>query len=341
MSADPTLYEIAANHFRRSGRFSEHAIDAHGHKKEEVVGYSWRSACARCELPPHMKSTRILILLITNLLFVAVLWTGVIYKAIDDSTEDYLEHFTNWMWTFAAIYYTLDVVSLIMSTRFFEFTLLWGLWWMYSANVWVVFWLVFVMVYDNPGVLTDEFKENGGDYYAGTVLVADKVFHILPAVYTFFYFTFRIPDFIDILELAMTPIDRMSRLSAKLSQINITFSVTIYILMLISISCAPVLIYYNSFDINEVYEADTNPWLGVVIIFSTIVVTIVAPVALLSPLGKASQSTNIDTWTTHYTASARDYKEYHRDSSNRVNMRRKTAIDNLPLAVASADARRQ
>lgn len=323
------LREIAVNHFRRSGRFAEDPKDAHGHKKKEVVGYSWRSACARCELPPHMKSTRVLILLIMDILFVAALWTGVIYKGVNDSTEDYLQHFTNWMWTFAAIYYTLDAVSLIMSTRFFEFTILWGLWWMYSSNVWVVFWLVFVMVYDNPGVLTDEFEENGGDYYAGTVLVADKVFHIVPAIYAFFYFVVRIPDFIDIYEIATVPVDPISRVSERVRVLKITGAVTIYIIMLIFISCAPILVYYNSFDMNEVYEADTNPWLGIAIVFATIVVTIVAPVAILSPLGKASQGRNTDTWTTHYTASARDFREYHEDSTNRMNRRRKQTIGTL------------
>jgi hypothetical protein len=323
------LYDKAVNHFKRSNRFENDNLVNQSKSgpqryKREVIGYSWRSACARCELPPQMNNTRIMVIFTMNILFSIVLWGGVIYKAVNDSTLDYLQHFTNWMWTFAAVYYTLDAIAIIMSTRFFEFVLLYTLWWIYFANVWVVFWLVFIMLYDNPGILTDEFEDNGGDYYAGTVLVANQVFHYIPPVYAAFYLGLRVPDFIDIYYITMVPTDSVSKWSDKVRAIHLSGSFAIYILVVLFAACGPIMIYYNAFDINEVYEVDTNVWVGMLVIFSTIVVSTVGPISLLSPLGVRSQEHGRDTWSmSPNVPSERDKTEFRNDVDRTARMRKK------------------
>lgn len=307
-SQDPDL--SAASFQNRGGG------DGGGRKThKEQLGYSWRAACAECTVPPHMRNVRIMIIFVLTFIFVTFVWIGVLYKAFADSTQDYLQHFTNWMWTFAAIYYTLDLVSMLMVNRFLESMLLFWLWWIYFSNVMVVFWLVFIMVYDNPRVITDEFESNGGDYYAGLVLVADKVFHIIPELFAVVYLGFRIPDFVDVFHIEFTPTDDMSLKYPMVAYITMVKRVIVYLILLTCVACPLVILtYYNMFDINQVYEVDTPVYLGVLVIMFSIASSTVAPVLLLSPLGIPSRKRHPLSWSTSIRSPSRqDKAEYTRD----------------------------
>lgn len=166
--------------------------------KKKIRGISCRQSLARCVLPPRFRSTRLLFLLFINLIWILLLWSGVFIKAVSDDSNDYIRHYTNWMWTVGAIYYTLDFLGMLLESRYMEMILLLIPWWIVFANINIVFWLTFIMVYDNPGTLTDNFKENGGDLYPGTVFLGDRIFHILPVVMAYINMFLRIPDFIDI-----------------------------------------------------------------------------------------------------------------------------------------------
>ena len=309
-------YNTILEHAQKNNRFKRLGPEY----QKRVLGYSWRRSCARCEPPPHLNSVRILVLLISNSLISILFWVGVIYKAFNDSTLDYLQHFTNWMWTFGAVWYTLDVISMLMITRFAEFMNLFVLWWIYFSNVWVVFWLVFIMLYDNATILTDEFEENGGDYSAGTVLVGDRIFHVIPAVYSLWNLILRIPDFIDIYNNAMIPRRLRYKYTYSL-QIEVQYRVYYYMIMIVAGSSMIILTYYNFFNINEVYNVGTNVWIGLLVIFSTIVLCTVGPIIILSPLGKRSRQAKPDTWTrAPFTASERDKTLFFKDMRNSVNV---------------------
>lgn len=166
--------------------------------RKKIRGLSCRQSLARCILPPRFRTTRLLMLIFINAIWLIILWAGVAAKAFSDSSYDYVRHYTNWMWTIGTIYYTLDFIGLLMESRTMEMIILLIPWWIVFSNINIVFWLTFVMVYDNPGTITDNFEENGGDLYAGTVLLGDKIFHILPLVMAYFNLFLRIPDFIEI-----------------------------------------------------------------------------------------------------------------------------------------------
>jgi len=166
--------------------------------KRKIRGISCRQSLARCVLPPRFRSTRLLFLLFINLIWILILWAGVFIKAVNDDAYDYVRHYTNWMWTVGAIYYTFDFIGMMLESRYMEMVLLLIPWWIVFANINIVFWLTFIMVYDNPGTLTDNFKVNGGDLYPGTVFLGDRIFHILPVVMAYINMFLRMPDLIDV-----------------------------------------------------------------------------------------------------------------------------------------------
>lgn len=167
-------------------------------RRYNIRGFGCRAAIARCMLPPRFASSRLVVLLVINLIWVILLWVGVIGKAFNDDSYDYVRHYTNWMWTIGAIYYTFDLIGLLSETRMMECILLLVPWWVFFANVNNVFWLTFIMVYDNPGTLTDNFEENGGDLYPGLVFLGDRLFHIVPVFMAYLNLFIRAPDFIDV-----------------------------------------------------------------------------------------------------------------------------------------------
>lgn len=277
---------------------SENYVYSADELRRRQLGYSWRAACAHCTVPKHMRNGRILVIFVLNFIFVTFVWIGVLYKAIYDSAIDYVQHFTNWMWTFAAIFYTLSNISMLMANRFFESILLFGMWWIYFSNVMVVVWLVVVMKWDNPRVLTDEFEVNGGEYHAGEVFTGDFVFHVLPVIYALLHLLFRIPDFIDVFDLYFVPRDPVSMRAPRVRYWKMVTRVVSYLIVLTCIASPLVILtYYNAFDMNHVYEVDTPIYLGILIIAFSIVTAIVAPVVLLSPLGVMSRKQNLRSWS--------------------------------------------
>lgn len=326
-----------------SKRFSSQLLVCEEARRQDTVtrqqlGFSWRAACAECRLPPHMRNVRIMVLLIFNILLVTFVWLALGAKAYVDTLEEYVEHFTNWMWTFMAIYYTFDIVAMLMINRFFESVLLSWVWWIYFSNAMVVFWLVFIMLYDNPGILTDEFEENGGDTYAGTILDGDRVFHIIPELYGIIYFIARIPDFVDIFYIAFTPMDAESQAFPRVRYRKMVSNMIVYMVLLNCVACPLVILaYYNIFDIKYVYEVDTPVYLGVLIIFFTILSTNVAPILLLSPLGLPSRKQHLRSWTVSpYVPSQQDVDEYERSAANMKRFEREKKAER-----AKKSARRQ
>lgn len=276
----------------RDGSFDSRFAESDRYRA--VRGYSFRESLAKCELPPRFRNARLILLLCSTTLWALILWAGAIGKIASDDVLDVVQHYTNWVWFMQTAYYTVDIISLLRDTRGLEFNLLFGVWWVVFPNIWVVFWLVFAMIYSNPEVITDNFEENGGDYYAGTVLVADRIFHVLTAVYSAWYFAWRIPDLVDIYNIAFGPDWRHGTGARK-------YGVIVYIFLMTLLAFMPFFIYYNSFNIKEVYEVTTPVWAGIMILLGSVIITNVGGIVITSPIGDAVRQSFSASWTTSYT----------------------------------------
>jgi hypothetical protein len=63
----------------------------------------------------------------------------------------------------------------------------------------------------------------------------------------------------------------------------------------------PFFVYYNIFNIKEVYEVTTPIWAGLLIIWGTITMTNIAGIILMSPVGDVVRSSFSASWSMNYT----------------------------------------
>ena len=255
---------------------------------DQINGFATAEACRRCVVPAHLTTRRLIYLGILSI-WVGILWIMLIGKVTTGTWDDYLRHFTNWMWTYNTIYYTLDLVTLgMLRNRAWEHNVLLVVWWNLFGNVWLVFFLVFILLYDNPYIVLDVMEEYGGDMYAGSVLVFERVFHVLPAVFALFALFMRMPDLILAMRYEFEHNWRRGRPIYLYAYIGVTFL----------LSFTPFLIYYICLDPNEVYGVNTPVWLGMVVLLSTMGSCVLLPVIFLSPMGKSSRSAvPVDWWS--------------------------------------------
>lgn len=291
--------------------------------ERSVRGFACRESVANCKCPAHFRNPRLILLLASDIVWVVILWIGTIGKIATDSTLDVLQHYTNWLWFMQTAYYSVDVIALLSQTRALEFNLLFGVWWVVFPNIWVVFWLVFAMIYSNPNVITDNFEENGGDYYAGAVLVGDRIFHVVTAIYSAWYFAWRIPDFVDIYNITFGDDWRHGTGSRR-------YGVIIYIFLMTLLAFLPFFIYYNSFNIKEVYEVTTPVWVGIMILVGSITITNVCGMAIMSPIGDAVRHSFSESWSMSYAKpSDLDRVAYKHMQENRAHsaLRQRDPVD--------------
>lgn len=120
------------------------------------------------------------------------LWVVMIGKISGNGFGDYLKHLTNWSWTIQALYFLLDSISVLIDKRgHLLYFIVTYLFWTVNAIVWIVFWLVFFVLGDNPDLLLKMSIIEGGKYGLGEVFVGDRVFHVIPALFFLAYFILR------------------------------------------------------------------------------------------------------------------------------------------------------
>lgn len=265
--------------------------------KEKIRNYDCRSSLSRCELPKRFRGLRIPLIVAIDFMWILIAWGGVIGKLYNDSFVEFIKHYTNWNWAWNAIYYTVDFIVTLLPNRYSEFNLLMTYFWMLTCNNWFVFVLVFPMLLSNPGTITDNFKENGGDFDPGVVFVADRIFHVLTIVVWFFYFMLRTPDLIAIYNILFKD-QWNSRHKTPWDLAH--YGIIWYII--ISAFYGPMFFftYYNAFDFQMVYQVSTPKWTGMVIVVCVTILSIVFPIVFLSPIIQRKQE-NIDTksWVTN------------------------------------------
>lgn len=99
-----------------------------------------------------------------------------------NGAESYFSHFTNWAWTINALFWLSELLSYADCWGTITFIVYTVFLWITNCLTWVVFWLVWIVLNDNPGILEDETKSHGGPYSSGFVYNMNTVFHYLPAI---------------------------------------------------------------------------------------------------------------------------------------------------------------
>ena len=280
--------------------------------RTKIRNYECRKSLSKCELPKRFRNWRLPVIVAVDIMWLIVLWGGVVGKIINDSLTEYVKHYTNWNWTANAVYYTFDLLFILRSNRFPESILLLVFFWMLTCNNWFVFTLVFPMLISNPGTITDNFKENGGDFSPGIVFVADRVFHVMTIVFWFIYFALRIIDFIELYNLLFKE-GWMKRHKDPWNLWN--YGIIWYIILMSIYSPLFFFVYYNAFDFRIIYEVSTPIWAGIIVIVGVTILSIIYPIIFLSPIMNYNQKhINTNSWTVDdYNPSKDDIKSYKKD----------------------------
>lgn len=173
------------------------------------------------------------------------LWLLLIGKLATDDFLSFINHYTNWSWVINAAFFMLDIFSLFDKTRYMSMILGSSLFWLANASSWLVFWLVFIMLSDNPNIIIELSNQGGGKYPLGFILDMDRVFHVLPAIFILVYFVIRRKSVTRGVALVFYPT------TSKAIK-------AIYVLYIIIFSATPLGLYNIFFNFVEIYGITTN-----------------------------------------------------------------------------------
>jgi len=123
-----------------------------------------------------------------------ILWALAVGKIVQSGIGKYVIHLTNWGWALSAVFFLLDLISRFDRRKGFEtstIVLINAMFWLVNGLEWIIFWLFIIIVNNNPDILEDEFKKNGGQYSDGFVLAMNYVFHVFPALLLLIYTILR------------------------------------------------------------------------------------------------------------------------------------------------------
>lgn len=276
---------------------------------QRQIGYEFRKKVGRCELPKKFEDGRLMRILFFDIIWVTICWIGVGAKVVSDDPGQYVEHYTNWGWTINAVYYSFDLIFILFPTRTWEFRLLYIFSWQLFFNVWMIFVLVFPMLLSNPGTITDNFKQNGGDFDPGVVFVGDRLFHVVPPIASFLYFYWRQVDYMAI--YAMMYLEPwIMRIKHPYDWRN--YGIIWYLVALVFFNTTFFWVYYNAFDFKVIYEVDTPVWIGFLILIG-IDLLIIVSIIWLSPIYPHAIP-DTSTWSlSSYKLAKIDRDEYEAD----------------------------
>lgn len=183
-----------------------------------------------------------------------VSWTGVLWLLFigkillsDDGAAGYFRHFTNWSWTLSAVFFLVDVVTYTLpkrATHFVRFQLAAYGFWLVNGAAWLVFWIVFVILNDNPRLLQN-ISDDGG-YSLGLVYCMDRIVHVLPPIALWLYASFRRNYFYAVMYSWFRVLVKRKSDYYKLLWIT-------YLGVSVLAPVPILLIYWLIFDINNVY----------------------------------------------------------------------------------------
>lgn len=178
----------------------------------------------------------------------------------------FTQFFTNWMWVFNFVFYTFDVISYFDPTGYINFYLIYGVWPPFFGNVAQVFFIVMMILYEHPQLITDEADEFGW----GIVILVERIVHVMPFVVQLFWIAMRAPDIILVL---------------KSFQWRRGFRAIflIYLFMIYVFAHIPFITYIGVYDFHKVYHVWIPEWIGLILAEIIFIMTVLLPVAALSP----------------------------------------------------------
>jgi len=184
-----------------------------------------------------------MILFLSYTIFV---WIILIGKIVSGGFGEYLKHLTNWSWTLHAIYFLFDSLSYFDSTDSIIYFLTSHVLWTVNGITWLVFWLVFFVLGDNPDLLLKMSTLEGGEYDLGAILIGDRVFHVVPSIIILAYF------FLKRIEIGMAVADIMNPMKHSFLVRMISNALILIVFPLI------IILSYNIIlDMDDVYGVHT------------------------------------------------------------------------------------
>ena len=179
-------------------------------------------------------------------LVLVLAWTGVllaslIWRGVNESLSDQVSHLTNWSWNIATIFYTLDLLSHLDPTGKLALVNVLAFFWMTFGLQFVVFWLMFIALKENPNLILDASTMQGGDLPLGTVLDGDRLLHVVPVIVNILYLVLA----------RVLVLDAVNTLCGPRAPLAIQVVYWLYAPFLSAI--APILLYLCAFDPQEIY----------------------------------------------------------------------------------------
>lgn len=200
------------------------------------------------------------------LVWAILLWSVAVIKIHSDGINKFISHFTNWAWIFQIYLFTVDVLSRFEKKKRASFVLALIFFWIVNAITWMVFWLVWIALDNNPGLLESETKEHGGKFDSGFVFNMNTLFHVIPSIMILLYTVLRRYE----LRYAVAFVTDGRIFPGWMSGITATIIVFI----------APGLlstIYVTTTDIVQVYKLTVKAWLPIIVALGVILVHNVIP----------------------------------------------------------------
>ena len=131
--------------------------------------------------PPRFTPLRIAALVL-QCVWVAVLWAIFIAKVNVEGIVEFSRYLTNWTWMLNTLFWSVDLFAgYALPRSVFVYWSSFGIWVVSGVN-WIVFWMLFYLLDSNPGQITDNVVVFG--ISLGLVMNGDRLFHIVPTLYT-------------------------------------------------------------------------------------------------------------------------------------------------------------
>lgn len=206
------------------------------------------------------------------------LWVTIGGKLANDGAYTYSRYFTNWMWTFNAVFYSLYVVSFLdFSLSVYDFIITY-LCWPFVANVAQVFILVAVLKVSGTRLYEEAADEVGW----GLTLFWDQLVHMFPLVWALIWLMFSWTDI-------RTALDTFKWVPGQ-RRYFILYLVYNYGTANLFLFC-----YWAVNDFHEVYGVDVNIWLVLLLISVIYLAFVPLPIVLLSPFSQYRHDTAYET----------------------------------------------
>ncbi len=195
------------------------------------------------------------------------LWVGAIVNIQYEGFGVYHQYFTNWMWTVNLLFYTASLIGLLEWTGTIQYYVVLFVWWPVFANISQVFWLVIVILYYNPDMITDA----GDEYGYGVVLLVDKIKHVIPFLVALAWLHLQWPDIVFLL-------------SEIYNDKHGVRSIVLYIIANLFLGHAIIIGYCLNFDFRVVYNVDINIPIGILLVEFVFLTHLILPILFYSPV---------------------------------------------------------